>query len=104
MIDLTRSDTYEDSQVPDSHVEICMKVLRTIRNCCLGPHFFDADGAVILSHAHMKIHDLCVESNKLEAEEALKHKVHPICKLTCPTGSENGTCECTSPDQCHKRA
>ncbi len=51
-------DTYDSSSVPDEDVEIALKVIRTIRNCCLGPHFFDAEGAVILSHAHAKITDL----------------------------------------------
>lgn len=58
MTDLNRTDTYEDDIVPDADVETCLKVIRTIRNACLGPHFFDAEGAVVLSSAHAKIVDL----------------------------------------------
>ncbi len=58
MTDLSRTDIYENHVVPDADVELCLKVIRTIRSACLGPHFFDADGAVVLSHAHAKIVDL----------------------------------------------
>lgn len=57
-IDLTKCDTYENGVVPNADVELCLKVIRTIRNCCLDPHDFDANGAIILSHAHAKIVDL----------------------------------------------
>src|SRR6516225_12462605 len=57
-IDLTRSDEYLGHIVPGADVETCLRVLRTIRNVCLGPNFVDANGAVILSHAHAKIAEL----------------------------------------------
>lgn len=57
-IDLTKVDEYPEGRIPDADVETCLKVLRTIRNQFLGLHFFDADGVVILSHAHKKIFEL----------------------------------------------
>lgn len=60
------TDTYQDGIIPDNDMETCLKVIRTIRNGCLGPHFFDAEGALLLSHAHAKIRDLwamCEERN-----------------------------------------
>lgn len=57
MVDLTKTDIYEDYNVPDNEVEICLKVIRTIRTSALFPDRFDADTAVILSHAHKQIHD-----------------------------------------------
>lgn len=59
VVDLTKTDEYENRLIPDSDFEIALKVLRTVRNCCLGPNFFDADGAVVLSHAHAKLTELC---------------------------------------------
>lgn len=53
-----RTDIYEGYVVPDNDVETCLKVLRTIRNACLGPNCFDAEGAVLLSHAHAKVVEL----------------------------------------------
>lgn len=64
MCDLTKTDEYKDGVVPDEDVEVCLKVIRTIRNCCLGPGFFDADGAVILSHAHAKIVELVNQAER----------------------------------------
>lgn len=65
MCDLTKTDAYEDGVVPDADIEVCLKVIRTIRNHCLGPEFFDAEGAVSLSWAHKKI----VELTKLVEEK-----------------------------------
>jgi len=58
-VDLTRTDEYE-GEIPDADLELCLKVIRTVRNVCLGTveGFFDADGAVILSHAHAKMVEL----------------------------------------------
>lgn len=56
---LRRLDTYPGHLVPNADFETCLKVLRTVRNVCLGPHHFDADGAVVLSHAHAKLVELC---------------------------------------------
>ena len=46
------TDTYPDDEVPDIHVEICLRVIRTVRNLALQADSFDADIAVLLSHAH----------------------------------------------------
>lgn len=63
------TDTYEKSIVPDDDMNICLKVIRTVRNFCLGPDFFDADGAVILSHAHAKIVELWKMVEEEETEK-----------------------------------
>jgi hypothetical protein len=55
-------DTYESLVVPDEDIATCLKVLRTIRMATLGPILFDADAAVILSHAHAKIKELCEQA------------------------------------------
>lgn len=57
-VDTTKVDEYQGYVVPDEDVEVCLKVLRTVRNFCLGPQYFDADGAVLLSYAHAKIVDM----------------------------------------------
>ena len=57
-----------EGEVPDADCEIALKVIRTARNACLGPGFFDADGAVILSHAHAKLVELI---KMVEEEEEL---------------------------------
>lgn len=68
-VDLSRTDEYPDRKIldggsqvtsylggiPPEDIETCLKVLRTLRNLCLGPRIFDAVGAVGLSHAHAKI-------------------------------------------------
>lgn len=54
-LDLTRTDEYDYHDVPDEAVEIALKVIRTARNVCLMSESFDAEGAVLLSHAHAKI-------------------------------------------------
>jgi hypothetical protein len=56
-VDLTRTDIYPDD-IPDADVETCLKVLRSIRGQALGPSWFDAHTALLMSHAHAKIHDL----------------------------------------------
>lgn len=68
-INLEKCDSYDNNIVPDEDVEICLKVLRTIRNIYLDPKWFDADGAVTLSHAHAKIHDIIKAVQKAEANE-----------------------------------
>lgn len=35
MIDLERTDIYDTLVVPDEDVELCLKVLRTVREACL---------------------------------------------------------------------
>ena len=52
MVDLTKTDVYPGTVVPDEDVEICLKVLRSIRGHCIRPAMSDADGAVMLGHAH----------------------------------------------------
>jgi hypothetical protein len=69
-INLGRMDVYERCIIPDEDIETALKVIRTIRNVCLGPHIFDADGAVVLSHAHAKIHDLVVRAQEGERRDA----------------------------------
>ncbi len=58
-------------EVPDQDMEICLKVIRTVRNCCLGNSegFFDADGAVVLTHAHAKIVELWEVGERQQQEE-----------------------------------
>ena len=58
MLTIGTDDTYKKHIVPDEDMRTCLKVIRTIRDACLGPGFFDAEGAVILSHAHAKIFEL----------------------------------------------
>lgn len=57
---LGRTDIYEGFQIPDEDFAIALKVIRTVRNICLGPEFFDGSGAVILSHAHAKLVELAL--------------------------------------------
>jgi len=54
-IDLTKMDTYAYRIVPDDDVATCLKVICTLRNLSLQPVHFDADVAVVLSHAHRVI-------------------------------------------------
>lgn len=69
MINLTRIDQYENHIIPDEDVELALKVIRTMRDVCLMPNVFDADGALVLSHAHAKIHDLVQRAIAGEEEE-----------------------------------
>ena len=62
MVDLTRTDLYDGGNIPDADVETCLKVIRTLRNINLGPGLFDAETALIMSHAHARIHDLVKEA------------------------------------------
>lgn len=55
-VNLDRDDLYPDDQVPDQDVEICLKVIRTVRNLALTPPTFDAGLAVLLSHAHAALY------------------------------------------------
>ena len=64
-VDLSKSDEYENGVIPDRDVEICLKVIRSIRNQLLWPNF-DAEGAVVLSHAHAKIVDLVKQTQEEE--------------------------------------
>lgn len=71
-INLEYTDTYRDFVIPDEDVETTLRVLRTIRAACLEPGVTDlnkdAEGAVLLSHAHTWI----VESVKeIEAGEKI---------------------------------
>lgn len=50
--DLTRTDCYEGTVIPNADYETALKVVRTVRNLCLGPLFFDAEGSITLSYAH----------------------------------------------------
>lgn len=61
MIDLSKMDTFPDGQVPDSDVEMTLKVIRTLRDICLRRDAFDADGAILLSHAHKFIVEVVEE-------------------------------------------
>lgn len=54
-VDLTKSDEYPDLTIPDEDIEICLKVIRTLRNYALYPETFDANISVTLSHAHAQI-------------------------------------------------
>ena len=56
MVDLTKTDIYDNHTAPDPDVEIALKVIRTARDACLMPGQFDAEGAVLLSHAHAWLH------------------------------------------------
>jgi hypothetical protein len=63
-VDLTKLDLYENGFISTKDVETCLKVIRTLRNVCLDREVFDANGAVVLSHAHATIHDLVKEAEK----------------------------------------
>lgn len=52
----TECDKYNDGIVPDDHVKICLKVIRTVRDRYLDVGAMEE--AVLLSHAHKKIVDL----------------------------------------------
>jgi hypothetical protein len=53
VIDLTRTDVYESSIVPDEDCEIALKVLRTLRHWMMIKDLGGfADEVIILSHAH----------------------------------------------------
>lgn len=69
-VDLTKTDTYENYIIPDTDVETCLKVLRTVRNWSLVNENFDADASVILSHAHAKLHDMVKDVQNHEAKDA----------------------------------
>lgn len=62
MVDLTKCDEYEDLNIPDEHVEIALKVLRTLRNMYLCFECFDYGKAVVLSHAHSAIAEAVSDS------------------------------------------
>ena len=50
--------TYENANIPDEHVEICLKVLRTLRNLALNPATFNAEVSVLFSHTHKAIYEM----------------------------------------------
>jgi uncharacterized membrane protein len=64
--DINSSDYHEDYIIPDGEFVICLQVLRTVRNFCLEPSYFDSEGAVVLSTAHAKLKDLFEFSRKME--------------------------------------
>ncbi len=68
-VDLEKCDEYLNRVVPDDDVETCLRVLRTCRNVCLAVDQFDADGAVILSHAHAKIAEMVQNVQETERAE-----------------------------------
>lgn len=68
-VDLTQMGTYPDYVVPDEHVEICLKVLRTIRDAALTPPQFRAETALILSYAHGEIYRLVEQLQEQEKKE-----------------------------------
>lgn len=67
-VDLSRSDKYAN-EIPDEDLETALKVIRSMRDFCLGPGYFDADGAVILSHAHAKIVEMVEQVLEVERNE-----------------------------------
>ena len=55
-VDLSKTDDFfegENAHVDDKHVELTLKVLRTIRNHAL--NLGDFNTSVILSHAHERV-------------------------------------------------
>lgn len=74
-IDLSRTDIYETLEVPDSDVETALKVLRTIRTMCLDPLNFEAEGAVLLSHAHAFIAEAVAQVLAAEAREGTQPRL-----------------------------
>jgi hypothetical protein len=93
-----RTDTYKELFIPDEDMQTCLKVIRTIRNVCLHQDAFDADGAVILSHAHAKILDLW---KLCETEEEESTEIHRVCSSCNWEWDEldnqgNGTTLCAS--------
>lgn len=67
-IDLSRTDRYENYIIPDADVETCLKVLRSIRNMTLDTGCFDAESAIILSHAHRVIAEMVEELQTAERQ------------------------------------
>ncbi len=65
-VDLTKVDEYPAGQVPDEDVEVCLKVIRTLRNLALDPRAFNPGTVILLSHAHQVIYDWTKEALKEE--------------------------------------
>jgi hypothetical protein len=90
-VNLDDTSDYPDHIVPDMDVECCLKVLRTIRNACLDPATFDADGAVLLSHAYGKIVELvkeCQEAENAQRKSATSSKAQDSQQATGDGGVE----------------
>lgn len=68
-IDLSLNDEYPKEVIPDEDIETTLKVIRSLRNWCLGPSIFHAEVAVILSHAHRVIVEMITEVQKIEDNE-----------------------------------
>lgn len=68
-VDLTQVDTYHNGVIPDKDVEICLKVLRTIRNTCLGAHYFDAESGVTVSKTLQIIYDITANIKRAEIKD-----------------------------------
>ena len=61
-VDLTKMDTYPRCVIPDTDLEVCLKVLRTLRNFYLDDDDqFDASKILALTAAHGVIHDAVEE-------------------------------------------
>jgi len=65
-----QTSMYPEGVIPDADVDICLKVLRTIRDSCLSPPAFDADAAVLLSHTHATIVGMIEDVQEIEKSEA----------------------------------
>ena len=64
-LDLSDCSTYPDGVVSDEDFALALKVIRTARHVCLGS-VFDADCAVILSHAHaclVRLYEECQDDS-----------------------------------------
>lgn len=92
MPDLTDgSSTYEENFVPDADIIICLKVIRTVRNLCLDPNVFDAEGAVLLSHAHAKLLTMAEEcwTPEQTLEELKQNVTLEELKANAKAGADN---------------
>ena len=68
-IDLTLCDKYTGMYIPDEDIETALKVIRTLRDWSLDPEMFNADTAVILSHAHKAIVEMVEDVKRYESHE-----------------------------------
>lgn len=97
-IDLTLADEYPGYKVPVAHVELALRVLRTIRNAALCPPNFDASTAVVLSEAHKIIVESAESYNRsLTATTPNPFLGNPHGVSPCSTGASCATPSPPSP-------
>jgi hypothetical protein len=68
VLDVT--STFDRGTITEADVNTTLKVLRTLRNLALEPENFDAQAAVMLSHAHHCVMECYVASQKIHKQES----------------------------------